>query len=261
MSHIPIAQDNRWAVILADGEGTRLLDLTRLVSGDARPKQFCALFGEHSLLAQTCQRAQRQQLRSGYSSSVGVAAHRSLLPAAEPGNFAHRSQRIVQPANKGTAPAIVHSLLSIERHDRNALVAVLPGDHHYSDDQAFTATLELAFDTAARHRDSVVLLGSPARAAHTDYGWIEPGPPLIDGGDSFEVRGFCEKPPADLAIELFEQGATVMDHVIDGGTGRGLSGYDWRGANRASQSISAGSVMVGRRSTPSGMAVRSLLRY
>src|SRR2546430_13318060 len=34
-----------WAVILAGGDGTRLRPLTQHLTGDARPKQFCRLFG------------------------------------------------------------------------------------------------------------------------------------------------------------------------------------------------------------------------
>jgi len=42
-----------WAVILAGGDGVRLRPLSRLISGDDRPKQFCPLFGGQSLLAHT----------------------------------------------------------------------------------------------------------------------------------------------------------------------------------------------------------------
>jgi hypothetical protein len=48
------------------------------------------------------------------------------------------AQRIIQPANKGTAPPILYSLLSIEQKDREAIVAILPSDHHYSDEPLFT---------------------------------------------------------------------------------------------------------------------------
>src|ERR1700733_14884383 len=40
-----------WGVILAGGEGTRLKAVSRLVSGDNRPKQFWMRFGISSLFA------------------------------------------------------------------------------------------------------------------------------------------------------------------------------------------------------------------
>ena len=41
---------NRVAVILAGGDGSRLKPLTKLISGDERPKQFCPIVGNRSLL-------------------------------------------------------------------------------------------------------------------------------------------------------------------------------------------------------------------
>jgi mannose-1-phosphate guanylyltransferase len=46
-----------WAIVLAGGEGSRLLSLTRRIAGTDLPKQFCPLTGEHSLLEQTIRRA------------------------------------------------------------------------------------------------------------------------------------------------------------------------------------------------------------
>jgi len=217
-SHAPLKR--RWGVILAGGDGTRLRDLTRLVAGDARPKQFCRLFGDCTLVEQTRLRAERS-IPAGNILFPVTAVHRAFYQR-EPG--IRPSQRIVQPANKGTAPPIVHSLLSIQRQDNDAIVAVLPCDHHYSDEPAFTAALESAFETAARCRDSVVLLGSPARAPQTEYGWIELGPPFkaapdfkeANAANFFEVRGFCEKPSADLALLLFQQGALWNTFVMIG---------------------------------------------
>lgn len=45
--------ENDWAVILAGGDGTRLKALTRRISGDDRPKQFCRILGHETLLKQT----------------------------------------------------------------------------------------------------------------------------------------------------------------------------------------------------------------
>jgi hypothetical protein len=44
---------HRWGVTLAGGDGQRLLPLTRSITGDDRPKQFCALSGGKTLLQRT----------------------------------------------------------------------------------------------------------------------------------------------------------------------------------------------------------------
>jgi mannose-1-phosphate guanylyltransferase len=46
-------------LILAGGEGLRLRPLTRLITGDERPKQFCKILGSDTLLEQTRRRAAR----------------------------------------------------------------------------------------------------------------------------------------------------------------------------------------------------------
>ena len=44
---------NRCAIILAGGDGTRLSEVTRRITGEATPKQFCPVIGTTSLLEQT----------------------------------------------------------------------------------------------------------------------------------------------------------------------------------------------------------------
>jgi mannose-1-phosphate guanylyltransferase len=207
------SNQRRWGVILAGGDGVRLRPLTRLISGDDRPKQFCPIFGGRTLLGQTLQRSERtiagEQLLVSLSGrhSKWYAQEERLLP----------SQRVVQPANKGTAPAILHSLVSLARLDAQALVAILPCDHHYSDEELFTSALECAFETAAERPESVVLLGAKPDYPEVEYGWIELGSPLgHESSQLFHVRGFREKPTIDVARRLLKQGSVWNTFVMVG---------------------------------------------
>jgi mannose-1-phosphate guanylyltransferase len=204
------AQGGRWGVILAGGDGTRLQKLTRHICGDDRPKQFCPLVGDDSLLEQTRKRAEQNIPEEQIL--VSLSQNHRAFYLQEPG--IRPSQRIVQPANKGTAPPILHSLLSIEQLDDDALVAILPCDHHYSDDRTFTDALESAFETAARHPESVVLVGAQPEGPEVEYGWIEVGAPACHA--SFRVRAFQEKPPIHVARELIERGSLWNTFVMVG---------------------------------------------
>jgi len=207
------ARGKRWGVILAGGDGTRLQRLTRHICGDDRPKQFCPLVGNDTLLEQTRQRAERSIPRE----QIVVALTKSHRVFYLQESGIRPSQRIVQPANKGTAPPILYSLLSIEQNDKDAIVAILPCDHHYSDEPAFTAALESAFDIAAQYSDSVVLLGAVPDGPEVEYGWIELGPAVCRAGStSFHVRGFCEKPAFEVARELLERGSLWNTFVMVG---------------------------------------------
>ena len=210
----PVARrGNRWGVILAGGDGVRLRPLTKLICGDERPKQFCPLFDGRTLLAQTLRRAEptfpREQLM------VSLTSDHCKWYSREAG--LRPSQCVVQPANKGTAPAILHSLLSLARLDAQALVAILPCDHHYSNEQSFASALECAFETAAERSDSVVLLGAQPDYPEVEYGWIELGAPLgHEGSQLFRVRAFREKPVIEVARRLLEQGSVWNTFVMVG---------------------------------------------
>jgi mannose-1-phosphate guanylyltransferase len=189
-------------MILAGGEGVRLRALTRAITGDDRPKQFCPLWRGETLLDQV---RRRVGLEVDPERTVLVLTRRHerfyapLLPGTSPGSL------VVQPENRGTAPAILYGLFRIADTDPMGSVAIVPSDHFVSDDAVFMAHVRAAWEAVARRPDLVILLGVEPDAPEPDYGWIEPGEPLPLPG-LHRVRRFREKPSAPLARRLMEAG-------------------------------------------------------
>jgi mannose-1-phosphate guanylyltransferase len=209
------ARRQRWAIILAGGDGLRLRSITRTISGDDRPKQFSPLLGGETLLARTRMRIARNldPLRTIF---VVTAAHEPFF-ADELGAVPPR-QMIVQSVNKGTLPAILWGLLRIARFDKNALVALFPSDHYYSDEEEFMAGVASAFVSAEKDIAPVILLGAPAQHAETEYGWIEHdlSVPMDFDGRLMHVKQFWEKPSFELAKRLLNQGCFWNTFVMVG---------------------------------------------
>lgn len=203
----------RWGLVLAGGEGVRLRALTRFICGDDRPKQFCPLLGDASLVQDTRRRAERSIYPDQILYSV-TRTHRDYYVR----DLADRtSQTIVQPGNKGTAPAILSALLCISDMDPNATVAILPCDHYYSRESAFTSTLDSAFAIAEGRIGSIVVLGAPPKAPEVEFGWIELGEAVAGSHCGvFHVRGFREKPPLPVAKRLLRSGSLWNTFVMVG---------------------------------------------
>ena len=194
-------QKRPWAVILAGGDGTRLQPLTRLISHDDRPKQFCPIFGRNTLLAQTRARL-AHAIAPGQTVYAVVKAHERFYESELAG--VRPSRIVVQPANRGTAAAIIYALMRILRSDNEATVGFFPADHYYADDAPFVSAVESAVQIVQEHSESLVLLGAEAQHAEVEYGWIEPGRDLKNrlGHSVFRVNRFWEKPSLQVARRL-----------------------------------------------------------
>jgi mannose-1-phosphate guanylyltransferase len=194
-----------WAAILAGGDGQRLRSFTKMLTGEERPKQFCRLFGQHTLLGETRRRV-----------CLNVEPSRTLYVVTRPhaGYYepelsdVARWQRLEQPANRGTTAAVAYTLARLRALGADGVLGLFPADHHYRDVRALQETVTAAYALAAMNPHSVVLLGAEADRPETEYGWIEPGYAIEAArftGQHLRVRSvkqFCEKPSAEVAREL-----------------------------------------------------------
>ena len=125
---------NRWAIVLAGGDGKRLRTLTRQLGYDV-PKRFCPLLEQDALLQLTLRRVGRSIYPSQTQTIVTRSHERFFSPLmAELAHHDLQQNLIVQPDNRGTAVAIAYAAFRLAEIDPAASVAVFPSDHWFSDD-------------------------------------------------------------------------------------------------------------------------------
>jgi mannose-1-phosphate guanylyltransferase len=189
------------AVIMAGGGGTRFWPRSR----QKRPKQFLTLTGERSLLQQAYDRIEAQ-VPPERTWVITAAAHRdetaSQLPVLP-------ADRIVgEPCGRDTAACIGLGAALIARQDPGAVMLVMPADHVIEPVQEFRRAAHAAEQMAEEHPSALVTFGIPPNYPSTGYGYIHRGAEVAvrQGIAVYHVRGFREKPTADLAERFVASG-------------------------------------------------------
>jgi len=187
--------DRLVCVVMAGGSGTRFWPLSRA----HRPKQLLALVDERTLLRATVDRiaplcaSDRTLVVTTARLGEAIAAVLPELP---------RTNVVGEPTARNTAPcAAVAALLAMRRRP-DAIVALLPADHHVADESAFRAALSVALVEAAEGR--ITTLGVVPTRPETGFGYIERGAARPLG--AFEVARFVEKPDLACAAEYLATG-------------------------------------------------------
>jgi mannose-1-phosphate guanylyltransferase len=102
---------------------------------------------------------------------------------------------VVEPAARNTAPAIGLAAVNVLREDRDAVMLVLPSDHHVANSDRFREALQTAARVA--QQGDLVTLGIRPTRAETGYGYMRRGAEREPG--VFGVEAFVKKPDAATA--------------------------------------------------------------
>ena len=204
------SNSNRWGLVLAGGDGTRLRSFTKRIAGYELPKQFCPILSSKTLLRETLDRMSQVVAPGQTLISVNSKHRRYYSPMLR----GAPQVLVEEPRNRGTAPAILHALMRLYELAPSAIVGLFPSDHYFGNEARFAEYADSAFSVAA-DSEAAVLLGAEATAPEQAYGWIEPETSLTSADQRlFSVRRFVEKPDARLANDLWRGGALWNTFVL-----------------------------------------------
>jgi mannose-1-phosphate guanylyltransferase len=206
-----------WALVLAGGDGTRLRELTRLITGAPIPKQYCRITGDRSLLEATLARIEPLIPRER---TLVIVNRNHLDLAGEQLAGLPPENILVQPRNHDTGPGLLFGLLSFARRHERARLAVFPSDHYIGDDRRFLSHVEHAGSIVDRFPGKIALLGIRPDRPDTRFGYVEPAHPLPSPQPSstarsaFHVAAFREKPTLGLARRMLRRGGLWNSFIM-----------------------------------------------
>lgn len=179
-----------YALILAGGAGTRFWPASRA----QRPKQLLPLVGDAPLVRQTALRVLPlldEDAKSAWDRvRIATGAHLAeATRAAMPELGEH--QLLLEPAARNTAPCIAWAASIVARSEPEAVLMVLPSDHHIVNVERFRATLRAAIDSA--RRGVITTIGIQPTRPETGFGYIEVEGEILSGSAQRGLK-FVEKP-------------------------------------------------------------------
>lgn len=202
---LPVRPARFWAIVPAGGSGTRLWPLSRAT----RPKFLLALTGKQSLLQQTVERLaplaspERTLVVCGPAHAAPIARQ---LPDVPEGNI------IVEPAPRGSGPAIALATALIARRDPEAIVGSFAADHEVADASAFHRAIVTAI--AAAQQGWLVTVGLEPTRPETGYGYIERSDDVVAQtahGVAYRSLRFVEKPDLETATAYIAAGRSLWN--------------------------------------------------
>jgi len=187
-----------YSILLAGGTGTRLWPVSR----ELYPKQLVSFIGKDSLVQSTVKRlspvldTENIRVVCGAEHFHEIARHIKEIGVSPQGKI------LCEPCGRNTAPAILLAVLTILKHEPDAILFVFPADHVIRDVGEFQNRLKSAVILA--DRDLIVTFGIKPGYPETGYGYIEGDKKLSH--EALTVKRFVEKPDIKTAEQYIAAG-------------------------------------------------------
>ena len=186
-------------VILAGGSGTRLWPLSR----KHYPKQLLGLVDENTMLQNTVQRL--MTLEHVINPVVICNENHRFMVAEQMLELGMKQTSIIlEPVGRNTAPALAVAALKAVEIDSEAVIMVLPADHHIKNVEALHAAMEEGYKLA--QKEYLITFGIVPDSPETGYGYIKKGSIINEDSEAVTIVEFVEKPDLKTANQYLKSG-------------------------------------------------------
>ena len=174
-------------VILSGGVGSRLWPTSRALY----PKQLLPLVSERAMLQETADRVTDSSVFAP-PMIISNEEHRFIIAAQMQELGMESLVHVLEPMGRNTAPAAAVAAEIALNHDKDAVLLILPADHHIGDQAAFRSAIDEGTKLASDGR--LVTFGVIPTGPETGYGYIKEGA-VLEGGRGRDVAGSWRNPP------------------------------------------------------------------
>ena len=191
--------DNKYCLILAGGNGSRLWPISRTT----KPKQFLDLFGTgRTLLQQTYDRV----VQFIDPSHIYVSTNVDYLPLVyEQLPEVDDMHILEEPLRRGTLAAVAWGSVFIAKQDPQSVLFVTPSDQIILREEQYKQDVLAGFQFVGENEGLLVMGITPSRP-ETGYGYIQIDDEKSLSNDIFPVKSFTEKPDAEFANIFMQEG-------------------------------------------------------
>ena len=191
--------DNKYCLILAGGNGSRLWPISRTV----KPKQFLDLFGTgRTLLQQTYDRVAKFIDPEHIYVSTNVAYLPLVYEQLPEVDDMHILE---EPLRRGTLAAVAWGSVFIAKQNPQSTLFVTPSDQIILKEEQYRQDVLDGLDFVSEN-DGLLVMGITPSRPETGYGYIQMNDDKPLSHDIFPVKSFTEKPDVEFANIFLQEG-------------------------------------------------------